>query len=53
MRDDLHCRLMKWDELLAKWEGLEVARSPQAEALIKESYRFAAHHFPQMQKWRR
>ncbi len=53
MRDELHSRLMKWDELLAKWEGLEVARSPQAEALIKESYRFAAHHFPQMQKWRR
>jgi hypothetical protein len=53
MRDELHCRLMKWDELLAKWEALEVVRSPEAEALIKETYRFAAHHFPQMQKWRR
>jgi hypothetical protein len=53
MRNDLHQRLMKWDELLAKWEGLGTARSSEAEALIKESYRFAAQHFPQMQSWRR
>lgn len=53
MRNDLHQRLMKWDELLAKWDGLSAARSPEAEALIKESYRFAAYHFPQQQSWRR
>jgi hypothetical protein len=53
MRNDLHQRLLKWDELLAKWEGLAAARSPEAEALIKESYRFAAYHFPQQQSWRR
>jgi hypothetical protein len=53
MRDDLHHRLMKWDELLAKWSGLEIVRSPEAEGLIKESYRFVAHHFPQVQSWRR
>jgi hypothetical protein len=53
MRDELHCQLMKWDELLAKWAALQVARSPEAESLIKASYRFAAHHFPQTQKWRR
>src|SRR6266404_5825863 len=28
MRDQLHCSLMKWNELLAKWDALEVARSP-------------------------
>jgi hypothetical protein len=53
MRNDLHQRLLKWDELLAKWEGLSASRSPEAEALIKESYRFAAYHFPQQQSWRR
>lgn len=53
MRNDLHQRLLKWDELLAKWEGLNATRSPEAEALIKESYRFAAYHFPQQQSWRR
>jgi hypothetical protein len=53
MRNDLHQRLMKWDDLLAKWEGMSAARSPEAEALIKESYRFVAFHFPQMQVWKR
>jgi hypothetical protein len=53
MRNDLHQRLMKWDDLLAKWEGIGSARSPEAEALIKESYRFVAFHFPQMQSWKR
>ncbi len=50
-RDDLHCRLMKWDELIAKWQALEMLRSPEAVSLIKETYRFAAHNFPQMRSW--
>jgi hypothetical protein len=50
-RDDLHCRLMKWDELIAKWQTLEMARSPAAISLIKETYRFTAHNFPQMKSW--
>jgi hypothetical protein len=53
MRNDLHQRLMKWDDLLAKWEGMTATRSPEAEALIKETYRFVAFHFPQMQSWKR
>jgi hypothetical protein len=53
MRDDLHFRLMKWDGLFAKWEALEIARSSEAEALVKESYRFVAQHFPQQQSWRK
>jgi len=53
MRNDLHQRLMQWDDLLGKWEALDASRSPEAEALIKESYRFAAYHFPQQQRWRR
>jgi hypothetical protein len=53
MRNDLHQRLMMWDELHAKWDGLSAARSPEAEALIRESYRFAAYHFPQARSWQR
>jgi len=53
MRNDLHQRLMKWDDLLAKWEGMTATRSPEAEALIKESYRFVAYNFPQTQSWKR
>src|SRR5260221_8987588 len=50
-RDDLHCRLMMWDDLIAKWQALEMARSPAAVSLIKETYRFTAHNFPQMKSW--
>jgi hypothetical protein len=53
MRDDLHFRLRQWDELIAKWAAMELIRSPEVEALIKECYRFAAYHFPQQQSWRR
>jgi hypothetical protein len=53
MRNDLHQRLMKWDDLLAKWEGMSSTRSPEVEALIKESYRFVAYNFPQQQSWKR
>jgi hypothetical protein len=52
-RDDLHFRLREWHDLSAKWSALELIRSTDSEALIKESYRFAAHHFPQQQSWRR
>jgi hypothetical protein len=53
LRDDLHFRLRNWHDLCAKWSALELVRSGASEALIKESYRFAAHNFPQQQSWRR
>lgn len=52
-RDDLHFRLREWHDLSAKWSALELVRSTDSEALIKETYRFAAYHFPQQQSWRR
>jgi hypothetical protein len=53
MRNDLHERLMKWDDLLAKWQGMSTTRSPEAEALIKETYRFVAYNFALGQSWKR
>lgn len=52
-RDELHFRLRDWDEMIKKWQEMEMVRSSEAEALIKESYRFVAYHFPQHQSWRR
>lgn len=61
MRDDLNFRLRLWDALLEKWNshqenvrpGMPLARTVEAEALIKETYRFAAQNFLQGQSWRR
>jgi hypothetical protein len=52
MRDDLHTRLMKWDELIAQWRGLDVVKGENQENAIKATYRFAARNFPQRQDWR-
>lgn len=51
-RDDLHTRLMAWDPVFKIWEILEPVRGPDAEAAIKELYRFVARNFPQRQDWR-
>jgi hypothetical protein len=62
MRDDIHFRLRIWDPLIEKWggqgltrPGTALARTGEAEALIKECYRFAAQNFlqGQSQSWRR
>jgi hypothetical protein len=60
MRDDLSFRLRLWDGLIEKWgamtlarPGQALARTGEAEALIKETYRFAAQNFLQGQNWRR
>jgi hypothetical protein len=60
MRDDLSFRLRLWDGLIDRWgnntltrPGQALARTGEAEALIKETYRFAAQNFLQGQTWRR
>jgi len=52
MRDDLHTRLMKWDDEISIWKPLEVVRGEPTENAIKHIYRFAARHYPQRQDWR-
>jgi hypothetical protein len=54
VRDDIHCRLQLWDELIAKWQDqAKDKEAPRIEGLVKETYRFAAFHFPQTRDWRR
>jgi hypothetical protein len=54
VRDDIHFRLQIWDELIAKWqEQSKKTDAPRIESLVKETYRFAAFHFPQTRDWRR
>jgi hypothetical protein len=54
VRDDIHFRLQLWDELIAKWqEQAKDSEAPRIESLVKETYRFAAFHFPQTRDWRR
>jgi hypothetical protein len=51
MRDELHHRMMLWDELIAKWDAITVDRSIEIEALLKETYRFLARNFALKSDW--
>jgi hypothetical protein len=54
VRDDIHFRLQLWDELIAKWQDqAKEGEAPRIDSLVKETYRFAAFHFPQTRDWRR
>ena len=52
MRDDLHTRLMKWDDEIEAWKTIEIVRGEKTDNAIKQMYRFAARHYPQRQDWR-
>ncbi len=49
VRDRLHAETMRWDDLLAFWNGGVSARAQRAR--IDETYRFAARHFPIASDW--
>lgn len=50
-RDDLHSGLMLWDVLIDKWQNQAAEPTVEAEALLKETYRFLARHFIKVNDW--
>ncbi|HEV2675259.1 MAG TPA: hypothetical protein VGV37_12015 [Aliidongia sp.] len=50
-RDELHQRMMLWDEIIVKFATIQVDRSPDNEALMKELYRFLARNFIVEKPW--
>jgi hypothetical protein len=50
-RDDLHYKLMKWDDLIAKWESTKVEKCEAVENLMRATYRFVAQHYPLRSNW--
>ncbi|HEV8025904.1 MAG TPA: hypothetical protein VGP50_00665 [Stellaceae bacterium] len=44
-RDDVHMRLMPWDDVIAIWTALDPVRGTETEAALDEFYRFAARHY--------
>lgn len=50
-RDDLHQRMMIWDEIIEKWLATTVERSPENEQVMKELYRFLARNFIIEKSW--
>jgi len=50
-RDELHQRMMLWDETIIKWSTVAVERAPENEQLMKEFYRFLARNFIVEKPW--
>lgn len=51
MRDDLHVRFMRWEEMIQLWDPIPAERGDAIEAALRTTYRFLAHHFPQRSEW--
>jgi len=50
-RDELHQRMMLWDETIVKWSTILVERTPDNESLMKEFYRFLARNYIVEKPW--
>lgn len=50
-RDELHQRMMLWDETIVKWSVIPVERTTDNEALMKEFYRFLARNYIVEKPW--
>ncbi|MEQ8347455.1 MAG: hypothetical protein RIB84_22915 [Sneathiellaceae bacterium] len=50
-RDDLHRRMMAWQELLVGWESVAVKRGQPVEDLLRKSNRFLAPRFMPRDEW--
>lgn len=50
-RDDLHRRLMAWDELLREWRDAKLEVAPDKPDLLRKTYRFLAPRFMQVDEW--
>lgn len=51
MRDEIHVRLLPWDELLDEWHRVPSKRTDWAEDLLSRTYRFLAPRFMPVDEW--
>jgi hypothetical protein len=50
-RDELHIRLMAWDEILDRWQAAEMKISQQNPVLLRDTYKFLAPRFMAVKEW--
>jgi len=51
LRDELHQRLMIWDQIIPSWEIDITRRHDSIRDAVRATYRFVAFHFPQTHDW--
>jgi hypothetical protein len=50
-RDELHAKLMVWDDLLAEWDRAAVKASPEKPDMLRRAYHFLAPRFMLVKEW--
>ena len=50
-RDELHIKLMAWDEILAEWDEVQVKADPDKPELLRRAYHFLAPRFMMVNEW--
>lgn len=51
MRDELHQKMLIWDEAIEHWEIDLTYKSKVSREAVQFTYRFVAHNFPQSTDW--
>ena len=50
-RDDLHIRLMAWDDILQEWDRVTVKLGPDKPDLLRRAYKFLAPRYMMVSEW--
>lgn len=50
-RDEIHIRLMAWDELLDRWKAARMEPNKENPNLLRDTYKFLAPRFMVVQEW--
>lgn len=50
-RDDIHAKLMAWDDVLSEWDKVEIKMSPDKPDLLRRAYQFLAPRYMAVKEW--
>lgn len=50
-RDEIHIRLMAWEDILTEWDGVIVKHSPDKPELLRRAYQFLAPRYMMVNEW--
>jgi hypothetical protein len=50
-RDELHIKLMAWDDILALWDATVMKPSPEHSELLRQTYQFLAPRYMRVKEW--
>lgn len=50
-RDDIHAKLMAWDDVLTEWDKVEIKMSTDKPDLLRRAYQFLAPRYMAVKEW--